>query len=133
MKKLIAIVSVALLSGCAVLDAYLMTYDANEYKIITEIRADAQNYKASCANEMLSSANSVAIADKTNLFMLYSQYQPHNEPVQKASVELNKIAQGVKDQYTKGTKVSPVFCKLKFDNIEKSAETIQKTVGNKPR
>ena len=47
MKKLIAIVSVALLSGCAVLDAYLMTYDANEYKIITEIRADAQNYKAS--------------------------------------------------------------------------------------
>jgi sugar diacid utilization regulator len=133
MKKLAAIAVVTLLSGCAVIDAYLMKYDTNEYKIITEIRADAQNYKASCANEMLSAANSVAIADKTNLFMLYSQYQPHNEPVKNASVELNKIAQGVKDQYAKGTKVSPVFCKLKFDNIEKSAETIQKTVGDKPR
>ena len=133
MKKLASVIAITLLSGCAVIDAYLMKYDTNEYKIITEIRADAQNYKASCSNEMLSSANSIAIADKTNLFMLYSQYQPHNEPVQKASVELNKIAQGVKDQYTKGTKVSPVFCKLKFDNIEKSAETIQRTVGDKPR
>ena len=133
MKKLVAIAVVTLLSGCAVIDAYLMKYDTNEYKIITEIRADAQSYKGACSNEMLSTANSIAIADKTNLFMLYSQYQPHNEPVQKASVELNKIAQGLKDQYAKGTKVSPVFCKLKFDNIEKSAETIQKTVGNKPR
>ena len=133
MKKLVAIIAVSLLSGCALIDAYLMKYDTNEYKIITEIRADAQNYKAACANEVLSAANSVAIADKTNLFMMYSQYQPHNEPVIKASIELNKIAQGVKDQYAKGTKVSPVFCKLKFDNIEKSAELIQKTVGDKPR
>jgi len=133
MKKLVLINAVTLLSGCAVIDAYLMTYDANEYKIITEIRADAQNYKAKCSNEISSGANSVAIADKTNFFMLYSQYQPHNEPVQKASIELNKIAQGVKDQYAKGEKVSPVFCKLKFDNIEKSAEIIQRTVGDKPR
>jgi hypothetical protein len=133
MKKLVYFIALISLSGCAVIDAYLMKYDTNEYRIITEIRADAQNYKASCSNEMLSSANSAAIADKTNLFMLYSQYQPHNEPVQKASVELNKIAQGVKDQYAKGGKVSTVFCKLKFDNIEKSAETIQRTVGDKPR
>lgn len=133
MKKLVSIIVITLLSGCAVIDAYLMKYDTNEYKLITEIRADAQNYKTACANELLSTTNSIAIADKTNLFMLYSQYQPHNEPVQKASIELNKIAQGVKDQYAKGGKVSPVFCKLKFDNIEKSAETIQRTVGDKPR
>ena len=133
MKRLILISLLVMLPGCAVIDAYLMKYDTNEYKLITEIRADAQGYKAECANPLLSSPNAVAIANKTNLFMLYSQYQPHNDPVQKASIELNKMAQGLKDQYAKGDKVSPMFCKIKFDSIEKSAETIQKTVGDKPR
>lgn len=133
MKRLILISLLVMLSGCAMIDAYLMKYDTNEYKLITEIRADAQGYKAECANPLLSNPNAVAIANKTNLFMLYSQYQPHNDPVQKASIELNKIAQGLKDQYAKGDKVSPMFCKIKFDSIEKSAETIQKTVGDKPR
>ena len=128
---------VATLSGCSMLttltDAYLMKYDANEYKIITEIRADAQAYKKACSNELMSTPNAVAMAEKTNLFVLYTQYLPHNEPAKKASIELDKIAQGLKDQYVNSSKVSSVFCKIKFETIEHSAESIQKMTGAKPR
>lgn len=132
MKKLL-LAALVLLSGCAMLDAYLMKYDPNEYRIISEIRSDAQGYKESCANELISTTNAVAIADKTRLFMVFSEYQPHNEPVIKASKDLDKIAQGLKTQYASGNKVSPIFCKIKFESIEHSAEAMQKIIGAKPR
>ena len=132
MKKLIVLL-IPLLSSCALVDSYLMKYDTNEYKIVTEIRADAQEYKETCANQLLSQTNAIALANKTNLFVLYSQYQPHNDPVIKASIELNKIAQGLKTQYDSSNKVSPMFCKIKFESVEHNAETIQKTVGAKPK
>jgi hypothetical protein len=110
-----------------------MKYDTNEYRIITEIRTDAQGYKTACANELMSNTNAVAMADKTRLFMLFSEHQPYNDPVIKASIELDKIAQGLKTQYASGNKVSPVFCKIKFESIEHSAEIMQKTIGAKPR
>lgn len=131
------VLSVVLLSGCSsfntLIDSYLMKYDTNEYRIVAEIRTDAQKYKTECDNPLTSTVNSVAMADKTRLFVLYSQYQPHNQQVIKSSVELDKIAQGLKDQYVKNNKVSPMFCKLKYETLEHSAETIQKTVGAKPR
>lgn len=133
MKKFVLILCMLSLTGCVAIESFLMTYDTNEYRIITEIRADAQGYKEECANELLSNSNVVAMANKTRLFMLYSQHLPHNEPVQKASVELNKIAQGLKDQYSKGTKVSTAFCKIKFETLERNAESLQKVIGDKPR
>jgi hypothetical protein len=134
MKKLLLICAVVVLSGCStLLDSYLMTYDTNEYRIISEIRADAQGYKTSCANELISTTNSVALADKTRLFVVFSEHLPHNQPVIKASIELDKIAQGLKTQYTNGSKVSPMFCKIKFESIEHSAEAMQKIIGAKPR
>jgi hypothetical protein len=133
MKKLVLIAFISLLSGCAVLDAYLMKYDTNEYRIITEIRAEAKGYKEECNDPLLSRPNAIAMADKTNLFVMYSQYLPHNKPVITASIELDKIAQGLKTQYTSSAKVSPAFCKIKFQSIETSAESMQKIIGDKPR
>ena len=133
MKRLLVLCAFFALSGCSILDAYLMKYDTNEYRIISEVRSDAQGYKETCANELISTTNAVAIADKTRLFVVFSQYQPHNEPVIKASIELDKIAQGLKTQYASGNRVSPVFCKIKFESIEHSAEAMQKIIGAKPR
>ena len=53
--------------------------------------------------------------------------------VKKASVDLNAIAQGLAKQYATNNNVSPVFCKIKYETIEHSAETMQKTIGAKPR
>jgi hypothetical protein len=133
MKKLLIIAAIALLPGCALIDSYLMKYDTNEYRIVTEIRAEAQGYKTECSNPLLSAPNAIAMADKTRLLVMYSQYLPYNEPTKKSSVELDKVAQGLKDQYAKGDKVSPMFCKLKFETIEHSAESMQKVIGAKPR
>jgi len=46
---------------------------------------------------------------------------------------LNEIAQGLVTQYNISNKVSPIFCKLKFEGIEHSANTIQHVLGGRPR
>lgn len=126
--------AVVLLPGCALVDAYLMTkYDPNEYRIITEIRTDAAKGKTQCEDAVVSRANANSIADKTQLFVFYSEQVPRNQNVQNASVELNKIAQGLVELYNKPQAPSVAFCKIKFGTIETSAATMQHVIGNKPR
>ena len=134
MRKLLLVALVTLLPGCALVDAYLMTkYDPNEYRIITEIRSDANTYKTQCDDAVASKANSVAIADKTKLFQFYSEQIPRNTNGISASKNLNEIAQGLKTRYAGADKVSATFCKLKFEGIEIGATTIQHVLGNRPR
>ena len=133
MKKLASIIAVSLLSGCALVDAYLMKYDVNEYTQINDIRTTSYFAKSTCDNVQEAKNQSVIISSKTTTFKNYVQYLPHNDKVIAASIELDKIAQGLKDQYAKTDKVSPAFCKIKFQSIETSAETMQKIIGDKPR
>ena len=132
MKKLL-IISVLMLSGCStLLESYLMKYDPNEYEKITNIRTSAGINKTTCDNDVVSIENAEQIAKQTTVFKNYVQYLPHNSKVIASSSELDNIAQGLAAQYQKG-KVSAVFCKIKFESIEKSAETMQQTIGAKPR
>jgi hypothetical protein len=132
MKRL-ALLLVPLLSSCAVYDAVMMTgFDPNEYRIITEIRVDANHYRDACSNPLLAQANATAIAYKTDLFEAYSEQIPNNADGYKASKSLNEIAQGLAKRYD--TPPVPVlFCKLKYTSIESSARVIQHTLGNRPR
>jgi hypothetical protein len=134
MKKLIVVLSV-MLSGCAVVDALLMTkYDPNEYLLITQIRTDAQTYKKQCGNQLIAATNAVAIANKTDLFEKYEELIPRNENGIKASKSLNEIAQGLVAAYVdpKG-EPSATFCRLKYGSIENAAYVIQHVVGDRPR
>jgi hypothetical protein len=134
MKKLIALIAVSMLSGCALYDAYMMTpYDSNEYKLAVEIRTDAHRYKTQCDNAEASKLNARAIADKTQLFEFYSEHIPRNNNGASASRNLNEIAQGLLKRYNSGDKVSTTFCKLKFEGIEIGAVTLQSVLGKKPR
>ena len=133
MKKLL-LLPLMLLSGCTLVDAYLMThYDPNEYKLITDIRAEAQLAKAQCDDPVVSKANAVKVANDTQLFVLYSEHVPRNEQVISASKDLHTIAQGLADQYAKFDKVSPGFCKIKFTSVESNADTVQTIIGKRPR
>ena len=133
MKKLL-LLPLMLLSGCTVIDAYLMThYDPNEYKLITDICAEAQLAKAQCDDPAASKANAVKVANDTQLFVLYSEHVPRNEQVISASKDLHTIAQGLADQYAKFDKVSPGFCKIKFTSVESNADTMQTIIGKRPR
>ena len=132
MKRLIVLL-LPLLSSCAVYDALTLTgFDPNEYRIITEIRVDANHYKDSCANPLIAQTNAVAIANKTDLFEIYSEQIPGNDDGYKAAKSLNEIAQGLARRYD--TPPVPIlFCKLKYSSIENSAKVIQHTLGNRPR
>jgi hypothetical protein len=134
MKRLFVILTVLALNGCALYDAYMLTgYDSNEYRIITEIRTEAYNYKQQCANQLMSESNAIIMSDKTQLFEFYSEQIPRNDNGVRASKNLNAIAQGLKTQYQNNPAVSPLFCKLKFASIENSAAVIQHVVGRRPR
>lgn len=134
MKTLISLFLVTWLSGCTLIDAYFMTkYDANEYLLISKIRVDAEQFKKECSNLDISHSNSKTLLDQTKLFVAYSQYVPRNKNVITASTELNAMAQGLYDQYQKNQKVSPAFCNIKFESLEKSAEKIQSIIGGRPR
>ena len=134
MKKLLLALMVSTLSGCAIIDAYLMThYDPNEYKLITDIRASAQLYKAQCDNFEASKANANKLINDTQLFVLYSEHIPRNEILVASSKDLHSLAQGLSDQYAKSDKVSPTFCKIKFNTIETSADKMQAAIARRPR
>jgi hypothetical protein len=135
MKKLLVIIGLSiLLPGCALVDAYLMTkYDPNEYKLITEIRADAQLSKKNCDDSTASKMNARIVVNKTHLFELYSQEVPRNTNVINASKDLHEIAQGLDTRYNQPNPVSPAYCKLKFESIENNASTMQHTIGARPR
>ena len=133
MKRIFLIAFALSLTSCALWDAYIMApYDANEYLQITEIRASAGQYKKQCDNPVLAPVNAQAIANRTDLFEKYEELIPRNDNGIKASRALNEIAQGLNTTYGKGT-VSPVFCKLKYNNIEHSAELIQRVTAGRPR
>ena len=132
MKRLILITLLSL-NGCALVDAYRMTkYDPNEYRMITEIRYSAQQAKTQCNNTTLSQNNSINLSTQTHIFVLYSEHVPSNDQVIAAANELDAIAQGLSNQYTKAT-VSAAFCRIKFENIETSADYMQKVIGARPR
>ena len=122
-----------MLNGCAIWDAYFMApYDANEYMLITEIRTNAIQYRRQCDNPVLAPQNAQALANRTELYEKYEEQIPRNDNGQKAAKALNEIAQGLSTAYTKGP-VSPTFCKLKYNNIEHSAEIIQRVTAGRPR
>jgi hypothetical protein len=133
MKRLI-ILLFPVLASCTAVDALLMTkFDGSEYQQITEIRIDAGEYKTQCDDPDKSKLNAMELSHKTLMFEAYSEHLPRNGDSYKASQALNEIAQGLKDHYAKGDKVSIIFCKLKFEGIEHSADTMQHVLGNRPR
>lgn len=133
MKRAVIILA-ALLSGCTVVDAYLMAhFDSNEYQMITTIRYDAHVAQESCGDPARSKVLANDIAYKTGVYRLYEGDIAHNDDSIKAAAALDEIAVGLKDRYNKDDKVSQIYCKLKFGSIENSATLIQHVQGNRPR
>jgi hypothetical protein len=133
MKQIFVAFFALSLTSCALWDAYMMApYDANEYLQITKIRATAGQYRRQCDNPILAAANAQAMANRTDLFEKYEELIPRNDNGFRAARALNEITQGLNTAYTKGP-VSSVFCRLKYNNIEHSAELIQRVTAGRPR
>ena len=133
MKKLILILTLTTLPGCAVIDAYRQShFDNNEYAQINAIRTLASLGKSKCGTDAIPTvANNLAF-DAEEL-KNYSSAIPHNDPAIKMTLELAKIVVELNDRYVSGKEVSKAYCELKLTAIEKDAVTIQTAIGAKPR
>jgi len=133
MKRILLAAFALALTGCTLWDAYRMApYDATEYLQITEIRATAGQYRKQCDNFNQSAVNAQAMANRTDLFEKYAELIPRNDNGYRAAQALNEIAQGLNKVYDKGI-ISATFCRLKYNNIEHSAELIQRVTAGRPR
>lgn len=133
MKKLLVILAVYGLSGCALLDAWNMArFDNNEYMLINKIRTEANLGAAKCGKpEVVAEVDGIW---RTAIeFRNYTQSIPHNEEATKMGSELAEIVKGLSDRYHGTEPVSMFYCTSKFSSIERNAVTIQNVIGKKPR
>jgi hypothetical protein len=135
MKKLIlSTLLVTSLSGCALIDAYFMAgYDNQEYAIITKIRTSAELNVGLCTDQVKSKSTFDYLHFKSVEFKNFTQYIPDNEDAYKLSEQMVELSKQGKELYDKNDAVSPGFCKLKLQQINRTAEQIQKVIGSKPR
>jgi hypothetical protein len=123
MKKLFAIALFISLTGCSMIsNIFMAPYDTNEYALVNKVRTVAE----------------LGVCDKEHVMILYitalelknfSEYLPRNEK----TIEMNNTLFGVVKDLYKRENPSQVYCKAKLNIISTSAETIQNTIGKRPR
>ena len=139
MKKLLIVLAIISLQGCAAIEAVkvvrawnMAKFDNAEYSQINSIRTVANLGAAKCGT-----ADVVPIVEvlyyKSVELKNYSASIPHNDETVKMSGELAEIIKGLNVRYHDKEPVSVSYCTLKFGTIEKNAVTIQNVVGAKPR
>ena len=135
MKKLIAtIILTASLSGCALIDAYLMAgYDTTEYALVNRIKTQADLSVEDCKDPVKSKQNADNLYVTAVELRNFSTNIPRNEDTAKLANNLVELTKQGKEMYVKNPNVSETFCKLKLQQIGRSAEVAQKVIGKKPR
>ena len=138
MKKLLLILSVGLLSGCSTLntlyDSYFMAkYDTNEYALVNAVKTKSIIAQADCNDRQKTIDNVNTIYEKSYEFRNFTFHIPRNKDAQAMSDKLLKLTTDTKEYYQKNEKVSDIFCKSRYQQIARAADTIQATLGSKPR
>jgi hypothetical protein len=132
MKKIAIVLFALSLSGCALFDAYFMAkYDNQEYVLINKIRTTAQLAQEKCTTPELVKIEYIKLKELNTEFSNFTQYIPRNPEANKMAKQLGELIAQSNQSYTSTS--SPIFCKMKLQQVEKSAEKIQTVLGNKPR
>lgn len=136
MKKItLALLLASTLSGCMVVDSFLMAkWDNNEYGLANDVQTQAQLGAETCGKE---TKDIFPYVNKVYTLSLklrnYSTGIKRNEEAGRMAQELVEITKGLRERYTSGDEVSEKYCQLKFSNVESSAGLIKRTLGSKPR
>jgi len=135
MKKLFLVGLISsTLSGCALIDAYLMAgYDTTEYALVNRIKTQADLAVEDCKDVTKSKQNADNLYSTAVELKNFSTNIPRNEDTAKLAGNLVELTKQGKEQYVKNPNVSETFCKLKLQQIGRSAEVAQKVIGKKPR
>jgi len=135
MKKTIATISIVLLlSGCTVLDSLrLAKFDTNEYGSVVDLRSYAQVVTPFCDEEYFDYDFVMQLHMLSTSMFNYAQFLPNNDDTVEMVKTLHEIVQQFKVKYDTQEYVSKNYCRLKLQQIERSARTIQETIGRKNR
>ena len=136
MKKTIALISVVfVLSGCSLLNAYKTSkYDDGEYFTVNQVRTVAQMAKPYCDEQYLDYSWVERIYVSSLVATNYTQYIPKNETSHILLKGLHEIVLGFKSHYEENAgQISRNYCRLKLEQIHRSAEKIQQVIGSKNR
>jgi hypothetical protein len=134
MKKLLIILFILSLNGCALYDAYFMAkYDTTEYSLVNQVKTKAQIAEDNCSNPVMVIIRMNDLYNSALEFKNFTIYIPHNEDSAKLASNLFTLTKDTRDYFNKTEKISPVFCKAKIQQIVISADIIQHVIGSKPR
>jgi hypothetical protein len=138
LKLLIVSSALVTLTGCSTLtnlyESYFMAgYDNVEYAITNKVRTFAELSVEDCNDYEKSKANFNRIYSYSLELKNFTQYIPDNKESAKLGKNIEELTKQAKDHYAKNTNVSETFCKLKLQQISRSAEMAQKVIGAKPR
>jgi hypothetical protein len=134
MKKIAILLAGFSLSGCVVFDSYFMAkYDTTEYALVNSIKTKAELAQENCSDKAKMVVSVDDIYAKSLEFKNFTTYIPRNTDAVNMSSKLLQLSKDTKDFYAKTEKVSEVFCKMKLQQIVKASDTIQNTIGSKPR
>jgi LAS superfamily LD-carboxypeptidase LdcB len=130
MKKIALVVLVGLLSGCSLLDAYLMAgYDNQEYALVNKVRTTAQLAQKSCDKPIEANDQVKQLIYTSTELKNFTQHIPRNPEAFKMAGQLVELTNQIKFD----EKTSSIFCKMKLQQVERNAEKIQQVLGSKPR
>ncbi len=135
MKKTITAISVSfLLSSCAVLDTMkLAKFDANEYRSVVDLRSYAQIITPFCDEKYFDYELVMRLHMLSTSMFNYAQFLPNNDDTIEMVKTLHEIVRQFKSKYDSSGFVSQNYCRLKLQQIERSARRIQETIGGKNR
>lgn len=142
MKNFVVVIALLVLSGCSVIqpvvDRFMIApFDANEYALVNKLRTTAMLTKPKCGVENIAPfAVLDYVHDMHNTALLlrnYSQYLPKNEQTMKPVTIAYDLVTELKARYEKESKVSKAYCELKIQSIINVTESIQQTIGKRPR
>jgi hypothetical protein len=108
-------------------------YDTTEYALVNRIKTQADLYAEDCKDNSKSKQNLDSLYFTTIELKNFATNIPRNEDTTKLAGNLVELAKQGKELYVKSPNVSETFCKLKLQQIGRSAEVAQKVIGKKPR
>ena len=131
MKKIIAIVSLVMLTGCSTLvDGVLgkyHNYDAVEYNLSVDLVVRSRGIEPRCSDTASAKKEIHDLGQRVDYFVAYTEGRQYNK-------RTNELAKKMKDMVIDTEKrdiMSPFFCRERAKNIVKAAEIIRSSSGEK--
>jgi hypothetical protein len=123
MKKLILILAMAGLTGCAgLMEKIPSRWDSNQAKVITDIQVQVNHFN--CKGDQAAQLNALSL--NVEWFDIYAKTKPTRD-IAKLTNTLTGTVKEYADRLAKGP-VSPLYCDLKVKIIKQQTEILTGSV-----